>query len=230
MADSWQGYQEEVAEFFRSLGTEASTNFTIKGVRTTHDIDVFVQSHHAGFDVKWIIECKHWKTKVTKLHVLALREIVSDTGADRGILLAESGFQSGATEAATLTNVHVKSLADLRGTASADINAMRLRELFDRAEACKERYWEIPKDKRIDCGLRPDVGEVGYSGAIVSELVLEVLAKALRGIYPFEVDSMQAFAIFNKVREFHSVAEVVLIIEPLAAELETKLDACEAIP
>jgi restriction system protein len=140
VADSWQGYQEEVAEFFRSLGTEATTNYTVKGVRTTHDVDVFVQSHHAGFDVSWIIECKYRNTKVTKLHVLALREIVGDTGADRGIILAESGFQSGATEAAMLTNVHVKSLAELRGTAIADINAMRLRELFDRAEVCKERY------------------------------------------------------------------------------------------
>jgi hypothetical protein len=37
--------------------------------------------------------------------VLALRQIVTDVGADRGILLSEKGFQSGAVEAATLTNV-----------------------------------------------------------------------------------------------------------------------------
>ena len=59
MADSWQEYQEEVATFFRSLGLEAMTNLTVQGVRTTHDIDVFVKSHHVGFVVVWIIECKH---------------------------------------------------------------------------------------------------------------------------------------------------------------------------
>src|SRR5690349_21642126 len=102
------------------------------GIRTTHDIDVLVKSHHVGFDVVWMIECKHWATKVTKLHVLALREIVADVGADRGILLAEAGFQSGAIEAASLTNVHVTSLANLRGTAHSEITTMRLRDLYDR--------------------------------------------------------------------------------------------------
>ena len=55
-----------------------------------------------GFEVTWIVECKYWQTPVNKLHVLALREIVTDTGADRGILLSESGFQVDAKEAAWL--------------------------------------------------------------------------------------------------------------------------------
>ena len=36
MADSWQEYQEEVARFFQSVGSEATTNFTVQGVRTKH--------------------------------------------------------------------------------------------------------------------------------------------------------------------------------------------------
>ena len=74
-------------------------------MRTTHDVDVVVRSKHVGFEILWLVECKHWKTSVSKLHVLGLREIVADTGADRGIALSESGFQSGAVEAANLTNV-----------------------------------------------------------------------------------------------------------------------------
>lgn len=73
----WRDYQEEAAEFFRSLGLDASTNVSVDGVRTTHDVDVLVRSHHAGFDVLWLVECKLWKTPVSKLHVLALREIVA---------------------------------------------------------------------------------------------------------------------------------------------------------
>jgi len=61
---NWRDYQEEAAEFFRSLGLEAETDVTIQGARTKHDIDVLVRSHHAGFDVTWLIECKHWKSKV----------------------------------------------------------------------------------------------------------------------------------------------------------------------
>lgn len=91
----WDDYQEEAAEFFRSIGLEAETNVTLQGVRTSHDVDVVVRSDLFGFDLLWIIECKYWKQAVSKLHVLALREIVTDLGADRGILLSESGFQSG---------------------------------------------------------------------------------------------------------------------------------------
>lgn len=129
----WRAYQETVPAFFRSLGLEATTNFTINGVRTTHAIDVYVKSFHVGFDVVWIVECKQWTKKVTKLHVLALREIVTDVGADRGILLSEKGFQSGALEAATLTDVRVMSLAQLRGAAGADIMAMRRLIAWSRA-------------------------------------------------------------------------------------------------
>ncbi|MBT3627065.1 MAG: restriction endonuclease, partial [Rhodospirillaceae bacterium] len=88
MAAAWKEYQEEAASFFRSLGLDASTDVTVKGVRTTHDIDVLVKSEYVGFEIVWIVECKCWKTPVSKSHVLALREIVTDTGADRGILLS----------------------------------------------------------------------------------------------------------------------------------------------
>lgn len=227
MINCWQKYQEEVATFFKSLELETITDFTVQGVRTTHDVDVFVRSHHVGFDVVWIVECKHWAGRVTKLHVLALREIVADVGADRGILLSESGFQSGAIEAATLTNVHVASLAELRGTTSAEITAMRLRELYDRIETCRECYWNIPKQTRIECGLRPDVGAAGYSGDHVIAFASELVAKAFRGNYPVEIDSMVAFAILGNTRQFASGSEILSLVEPMIAELETRLKACE---
>jgi restriction system protein len=113
MAD-WSDYQENTAEFFRNIGLYAMTDETIRGARTSHNVDVVVRSNHLGFDLLWLVECKHWNTPVSKLHVLALREIVSDTGADRGIMMAESGYQSGAVEAANLTNVQLTSLAELR--------------------------------------------------------------------------------------------------------------------
>lgn len=53
MADDWKEYQEEAAEFFRSLGLTAETDVTLTGVRTTHDVDVVVRSKHVGFEVLW---------------------------------------------------------------------------------------------------------------------------------------------------------------------------------
>lgn len=229
----WKDYQEETAEFFRSLGLDAKTDVTLKGVRTNHDIDVLVKSHHVGFDVTWIIECKHWKTKVTKLHVLALREIVSDTGADRGILLAENGFQSGAIEAANLTNVHVTSLANVFDTASNEFLSMKLRDIFDRTTWCKEEYWELSKDKRIECGLRAEPHVIGYSGDWVVKVAEDLIGKAFRGVYPIFPDEMHRPLEKNIIaqdlpQQINSLSEMVNYLESILIILENKINACKA--
>lgn len=92
-----------------------------------------------GFEVTWVIECKHWSEAVDKLHVFALRQIVSDLGADRGILLCEKGFQRGAVEAANFTNIQLSSLAELKVSSRNTISNLRLQQMFDRSVACKER-------------------------------------------------------------------------------------------
>lgn len=229
MAAAWQVYQEEAAAFFRSLGMDAQTDVTVQGARTKHDVDVLVKSRHVGFEVTWIVECKFWQTPVNKLHVLALREIVADTGADRGILLSESGFQIGAKEAAALTNVHLQSLAESEAAASAEVIAMRLAELNDRAQRCRVIYWELPKSLRIQYGLRPDVGELAYSGSAVIQLAENSILKAFRGVYPFEADYMsRAAASWHFPETLTSPEHVVAHLEPLVAELEGKLAACVA--
>jgi len=229
----WKDYQEEAAEFFRSLGLDAETDTTIQGARTKHDIDVLVKSHHAGFNIIWLIECKHWKTKVSKLHVLGLREIVNDTGADRGILLAENGFQSGAIEAAALTNVHVTSLAEAANTASHEIHSMRLRELYDRLLWCKEEYWELPKTKRIECGLRPDAGgAIGYSGDWAIKAAENLITKGLRENYPIvldEVHLMVSESMFEQKlpKRINNIHELLVSLEQLISNLERKIKACK---
>ena len=225
----WKDYQEEAAEFFRSLGLDANTDVTIQGIRTKHDVDVLVKSHHFGFDITWIVECKHWKNSVSKLHVLALREIVTDVGADRGILLSEAGFQSGAVEAANLTNVQVTSLADLSVTAREQISAVRLRELYDRVEQCNVRYWEIPKETRIEDNLRFDIGSADlYSGARVIEACRDLLNRATIGRYPFRSEELASVVMPELQQEFRSTSQVVQTVDGLIRELEAKLTASEA--
>lgn len=223
----WKEYQEETAEFFRSMGLDASTDVTLQGVRTTHDIDVLVKIDMSGFKVRWAVECKHWKTPVTKLHVLALREIVSDLGADRGIVLCEVGFQQGAIEAANLTNVQVTSLAALSESSRNAIAAVRLRELYDRTETCGEKYWAIPKDVRIDKQLRFEMGSAHtYSGARVIEVSRDLLSRAFRGTYPILIDPYEQLYIGQEFPErFEAPEEVVAALERLLSDLESKLAA-----
>lgn len=223
IVDGWEEYQEEAAEYFRSLGLEATTDVRIKGVRTNHDVDVFVVSDHVGFQITWIVECKRWKTRVSKLHVLALREIVQDVGADRGVLLSESGFQRGAKEAAELTNVQLSSLDELRSNTADAIGAMRVRDLYARMKVCKQRYWDIPKKERIKAGLRQGLFEPGYSGGISLMICEETLSRALWGRYPFSTPIDQ----YGGVHQFDSPQDVEVVIEELVSELEEKLDSYE---
>lgn len=224
MACDWKEYQEEAAEFFRSLGLQAETDITLNGVRTKHDVDVVVRSKHVGFEILWLVECKYWKLPVSKLHVLGLREIVSDIGADRGIVLSESGFQSGAIEAAKLTNVQVTSLAALSVETSNDISAMRLRELFDRVEACRDSYWALDKSYRIEVGLRPDIGEHNYSSVAVMDFCRELISNAFRGLFPIKIDMLVPHIRSNFPSTFNENSEIIAVIEPLIHELETKLE------
>lgn len=226
MANGWNEYQDEAAEFFQSLGLATSTNVRLQGVRTSHDIDVLVEIDIAGFQVRWIVECKHWRSAVSKLHILALREIVADIGADRGIILCEEGFQSGAIEAAELTNVQVTSLSDLSISSKGAIYAARLRDLYDRNEICRERYWDIPKDIRIEKGLRFDIGDASiYSGARVVDFSHGIISQAFRGSYPIAIDIMQRVLSPRLPETLDGPEDVIALIEPMLAELEAKLDA-----
>jgi restriction system protein len=230
MAANWKGYQEETAAFFRSLGLAASTDVRMQGVRTKHNIDVLVTIDLAGFIVRWIVECKHWKDPVNKLHVLALREIVADIGADRGIILCEVGFQSGAVEAANLTNVQVTSLADLGHTSRDAIASVRLRDLFDRVESCRARYWNLPKSTRIAKGLRPDLfdNEI-YTGAFVVDVAEKYLTRAFRGVYPINMDPFDLVRLSRPLpTSFAGPDEVLSAFHPIINELEQKLDDAES--
>lgn len=225
MAGNWKEYQEEAAEFFRGLGLKANTDVTIQGVRTKHDIDVLVEIDVAGFSVRWLVECKHWSTPVNKLHVMGLREIVSDLGADRGIILCEVGFQSGSIEAANLTNVKVSSLSDLSLSSRDAISSFRLKELFDRNVKCRMQYWDIPKDKRIENGLRPGLFDyLNYSGARVVDFVDKYLGLAFRGAFPINVDPIDALLVSETLpNTILDVNEAFLALEPLIVGLEKKL-------
>jgi hypothetical protein len=87
----------------------------------------------------------------------------------------------------------------------------------------------LPKDARIEAGLRPDIGGgEPYSGNVVVELASDLLGKALRASYPFVLESMQGFAIFGKDRPFTSATEILTVVEPMLVDLDARLTACEA--
>lgn len=136
---NWREYQEATAAVFRRLGCDAVVEFQAQGVRAKHDIDVYVSFLRQSIKCTWIIECKLWKNRVPKEKVLALKSIVDDLGADRGIIFSEAGFQPGAQDAARGTNITlVTSLKDFEQTALAASTEVPL--AFDTSEVGASIY------------------------------------------------------------------------------------------
>jgi restriction system protein len=111
---AWRDYQERAADIFRAHGMDANVEERVTGARGQHDVDVVVRTSRAGIEQLWVIECKWWRRSVSKLHVAALASVVQDVGADRGILLSETGFQAGAIRLASLSNITLTSLTELK--------------------------------------------------------------------------------------------------------------------
>ncbi|MDT4814437.1 Restriction endonuclease [compost metagenome] len=188
----WYQFQEEIAEHFRGLGVSANTNVTIKGVRTSHDIDILVITKFLGVDLKWIIEAKLWKSKVPKEKVFALRTIVDDVGADRGFLISDKGFQRGAVEAAANSNIQLTTFSGLKESTRKFVQSEMLKAYEARADLLAKRYWSHDKRTRIKYGLREDPYDycLNFSGQLFIGMIFAAIEKAKKNEYPMGVRSM----------------------------------------
>lgn len=188
---AWRQYQEDAAALFRSLGFEADVESPVSGARASHAIDVLVTVMVAGVRVRWIVECKRWKSRVKKEQVMALAHIAQDVGADRAILLSESGFQAGALAAARHTSVTLTSLDELRDAARADIQKARLAALFSKNAALEERLRGFLFNRRGEFPAIRAVNIDSVAGALGACLAVNLaLTKATVGAYPISVSSI----------------------------------------
>lgn len=187
----WFEFQEDIKDHFNSLGADAETNVRVQGVRTCHDIDVLVKTRFLGENITWVVEAKHWKSKVTKAQVLVLRSIVDDIGADRGFIISVAGFQSGAFEAANDTNVKLKTFDELKIDTKGLIEAEILKTYHKRLSFLEDRYWSHSKKLRIKYGLRH--GTADYSMKFVGQQLLTIARTAILAAeernYPINLES-----------------------------------------
>jgi hypothetical protein len=159
------------------MGFEATIEAVIEGARGKHEIDVWVVGTVHGVRFKWVIECKDWKTNVPKEKVLALMAIVQDVGADKGFLLSEVGFQSGALRVSQNTNITLTSLADLQEAAQQSLQQGAAAKLHWRMTQVKQQLWRLHKetDDYMSEYMRP-MGEIAFLDLAIED--------ALRGKFP----------------------------------------------
>lgn len=218
MAEDWRGYQKEAAAFFSSMGFEASIDAKVRGVRATHNIDVWVTFTRYGLNHRWVVECKHWKSAVPKEKVMALASVVQDVGADRGILLSESGFQSGAFHAAEKTSITLTSSEDVRLKAEEDRLNSSTARIARKIANLQFRIYEFRITEEQEDGSwisapKPGVTSGGEYFRILGELsVLEDgLKRGQAGLFPTVYGGTdQKVLVANDLRSLLEGAERIL--------------------
>lgn len=186
---AWYIFQEEIATYFRSLGTYAETNKTVQGVRTKHDIDIYIKTKFLNVDLLWIVEAKKWQSKVSKEKVFALRSIVDDIGADKGLIISELGFQKGAYEAAMNTNILLYKIDEFKKETQHLVQTEILKMYSDRARLLDIRYWSHKKQVRNKYNLRPDMFDIKieFSGTELLFLIFKAIHQGILSHYPIEL-------------------------------------------
>jgi len=135
---------------------------SVPGARGVHAIDVWVVFERFGLEQRWAVECKLWKRRIPKSEVQSFKSTVEVVGADKGIFVAENGFQSGAIKAANSTNILLTKLADLQAQAETDIQSILLERLERKLIALESRTQELGEREGTKYSYHPGVDGRGH--------------------------------------------------------------------
>jgi restriction system protein len=110
-------YEAIVADLMRSADVDVadldvSLLDKVEGLDGEYIIDVTVRFRLFGLDYLTLFECKRHAGRVKREHVQVLHSKLSSTGAQKGVMVAASGFQRGALEYARVHGIGCVRLVD----------------------------------------------------------------------------------------------------------------------
>jgi restriction system protein len=111
---TWQELQTNVAQILGEAGFDAQVGVEQLMARGQVEIDVLAMDAESVPPILIACECKRWSVRVPQTVVHAFRTVVTDTGANLGLIVSAVGFQSGAFEAAAFSNVRLLNWAQFQ--------------------------------------------------------------------------------------------------------------------
>ena len=188
MKNEWYTFQEAIKEYFLSLGLYAETNKTIKGIRTEHDIGIYVDFSFIGLKTIWLIEAKYWNQKIDKNTVSAFMHRVNETCADKGIIISKKGFQTGAFEAAENSNILLRTFEELNKETEHYTLTNILHSYENRFNILEARYWSHSKQIRQKYNLRGYIeDDTEFSGFVLLGKIQNVIENIKHVAYPINL-------------------------------------------
>ncbi|MFN4314358.1 MAG: restriction endonuclease [Chitinophagaceae bacterium] len=103
---NWEELQRFTAHILSECGFDTEIEKEIETVRGKVEVDVYAESKTA-FESKIIFECKYWQSTIPQTVIHAFRTIINDSGADHGYIISKAGFQKGAYEASSKSNISI---------------------------------------------------------------------------------------------------------------------------
>lgn len=100
---TWQQFERAIKESLGKAGADLASFQVVhdehmQGVDGDYQVDVSVRFEALGASFLVLVECKHWKNRMTRDEVLVMKGRLDSLGAQKGMLFATGGFQSGAIE------------------------------------------------------------------------------------------------------------------------------------
>lgn len=155
----WRQLEELVMQAFNEMDCIVTRNKVISKIRSNSQIDVFVEDPIISPPATYICECKYWAKAVPKRVVQQFRTIISDSGANLGIIISRKGFQRGSHEEAQSTNIRLYSWEEFQKAFEerwTKTMAERLKKLsWECAEVASETYHidSSPEGYSLTCNL-----------------------------------------------------------------------------
>ena len=208
-------YQKNAAAIFSRLGLNASIKEKVQSASAVHGVDVLVTGICYGISVNWIVECKAWKSNISKEKVLPLISLVQDAGVERGFLLSETGFQSSAIKAARGTNITLTNIDDLKATVKEYLAEAALANFASRIAKTRDRLRALKRlSNEMGSRVTPPLGRLG---------VLDLsIADAVKDKYP------NVYKVDGEVRQAaNCFSELATGIEEIISEAENIAGQCE---
>lgn len=114
LVQDWGGFERLVADLHRTGTVTVERDVVLTGKSgVPRQCDVVVRHREGLYEHLVIIECKHWRKNVSRLHVDALTATVADLNASKGVIMTSKGFQSGARDYAEHAGIELFLVREL---------------------------------------------------------------------------------------------------------------------
>lgn len=110
----WGGFEKLVATLHETGEVAVERDVSLPGRSgAPRKIDVLIRHRQGLYEHLVVVECKHWRRRIIRLHVDALTTTVQEVGAAKGVIFSSKGFQAGAITQARQSNIDLFVLRDL---------------------------------------------------------------------------------------------------------------------